>query len=83
MTDFSYHHISPEVHVINAFNASHCFVSQETPSPVKDKPLSLKNPNNLVWDTQNILEKVKRLSFVANMIFLKYLHIIYKKLEGY
>ena len=61
MNDFSYHHISLEVHVITVFNASHCFVSQKTPSPGKDKPPSLENPNNLVWDTQNLLEKVKRL----------------------
>jgi hypothetical protein len=61
MNDFSYHHISLEVHVITVFNASHCFVSQKTPSPGKDKPPSLEDPNNLVWDTQNLLKKVKRL----------------------
>ena len=48
MNDFSYHHISPEVHVIIVFNASHCFVSQKTPSPGKDKPPSLEDPNSFI-----------------------------------
>ena len=48
MNDFSYHHISLEVHVINVINVSQCFVSQETPSPGKDKPHSLEDPNSLV-----------------------------------
>lgn len=38
MNDFSYNHISLEVHVIIVFNASHCFVSQKTHFSGKDKP---------------------------------------------
>jgi uncharacterized protein YjlB len=36
--NFSYHHRSPEVHSITLFNVGSRFVSQGTPSPIKDKP---------------------------------------------
>jgi hypothetical protein len=59
MNNFSYNHRSLEIHLIIIFNASHHFVFQGTPYPSKDKPHRHGDPNNHVWDTQSLLEKVK------------------------
>jgi hypothetical protein len=77
MNDFSYHHRSLEVHLIIIFNASHHFVFQMTPYSNKDKSRRHEDPNNHVWDTQSLLEKVKRLLFVVGTRFLKFLRIIH------
>jgi hypothetical protein len=77
MNDFSYHHRSLEVHLIIIFNASHHFVFQRTSYSNKDKSRRPEDPNNHVWDTQSLLEKVKQLSFVVGVRFLKSVCIIH------
>ena len=66
MNDFSCHHKSIKVHSIIALNACRRFVSLRTPLSNKNKPTGLENPNNSIWDMQNFMEKIERLSFTID-----------------